>query len=141
MQISVLATMVWAKGGYMYTRIRYGTPCFSAVNTKEFLLGKIVPGQWHTVVIGASWRANNKGWFRSWFDGEKKVDVFDFNTIHNYDSRRYEFRVGLYPNWYAKSVEELGAIGFFQQRTKAVVFDNIRFGFTFDEADPSHLRE
>jgi hypothetical protein len=34
--------------GVLYTKIRYGDVCQAAGNIKEFALGKITPGQWHT---------------------------------------------------------------------------------------------
>lgn len=132
------ATMIWAKDGVLYTRIRHGSPCHSAINVKEYKLGDIIPGKWHTVVIGANWRHNRKGWFKGWFDGHQKINVIDANTIHDTDQRLYEFRVGLYPNWYGHNLEELKSANFLAQKTKVVTFDNIRFGVDFIDADPLH---
>lgn len=83
--------------GILYTKLRSGDVCHAADNIKEFKLGKITPGKWHTIVIGASWRHNGHGWFKTWFDNKLKVDEYEVDTIHDTDNRLYEFRVGFYP--------------------------------------------
>ena len=132
------ATMIWAKDSALYTRIRFGSPCHAGPNIKEYKLGDIEKGKWHTIVIGANWRHNQKGWFKGWFDGVERINVLNTNTIHDTDARLYEFRVGLYPNWYGKTTKHLNEVNFPAQLRKVVYLDNIRFGINFEDADPLH---
>ena len=132
------ATMIWARDSALYTRIRFGSPCHSGPNIREYKLGDIQVGKWHTVVIGASWRHNHKGWFKGWFDGHQRLNVLNSNTIHDTDARLYEFRVGIYPNWYSEKLEDLNDVNFPAQTRKVVYIDNVRFGTNFEDADPLH---
>ena len=62
--------------------------------------GKAVPGQWHTIVIGAHWHNDtSKGWFKVVYDKEVVVKEKQIQPLPDIDNRTLELRVGLYPTW------------------------------------------
>jgi len=87
-------TMVWIRGNKLFTRVRYGSICENRQQT-IFKLGKVVPGKWHTLVLGVSWEKLNKGFFQAWFDGSLIVDLKNIATTVDIDKRYFQFRVGI----------------------------------------------
>jgi len=95
------STMIWIRNHQIYTRVRYGDVCHND-DEKVFKVGKVMAGTWHTIVIGAVWRSRqtNDGFFQAWFDGKLIVNEHNIPTMCDIDSRFYQFRVGIYPDWF-----------------------------------------
>lgn len=120
--------------------------------TKEFKLGKVVPGVWHTIVLGVHWHRDKKGWFRAWYDENGPPNTFvlvvDDQMVHTLpelnDDRPFEFRIGIDPFWYDVHTKIVHADGFIQpghQMTKRVTYDKIGFGEEFMNGDPFNAFE
>lgn len=87
-------------------------------------------GQWHKIVIQASWKSDNTGLFKLWFDGVKVLEKFDIQTTIDHD-RAFGFSVGLYANAWHDEKRLEGTQG-----TRQVWFDEIGVGSTFADANP-----
>ena len=138
------ATMVWIEGQTLFTKLRHGDPCHDKDNIREFQIGKITPGRWHTLLLGIKWHPDDKGWFKVYLDKKIRVNEKSVRTIHDTDQRLYEFRVGLYPWWCLGDMP--GARHPFiqpgHQVTREIVIDNIGFGPRISDGNPyrdSHL--
>jgi hypothetical protein len=126
-------TMVWIQGNQLYTRVKRGTVCpkSNQVITTFPNLAKVSAGQWHKIVIQANWQADNTGYFKLWFDGNKVLEQYNIPTTIDQD-RAFGFSVGLYANsWHDQGRLE-GSQG-----TREVWFDKIAVGSTFADADPN----
>ncbi|KAI8966683.1 polysaccharide lyase family 20 protein [Daldinia sp. FL1419] len=126
------STMVWIDGDQLGTRVKYGNVCpTNQQKIKEFKkLKKVTAGVWHRVEIQASWKSDNTGFFKLWFDGEKVVEAYNLPTTVG-DGRYFQFRVGLYANaWHDHGYEGT-------QGTRKVWYDQIAAGSAFKDADPS----
>jgi hypothetical protein len=100
-KVGVPGIMVWIQGNRLYIRLRTGSVCDdNGPNLREFKLGTIVPGKWHTVVFGGKWSKNKDGWFKAWFDKSLRIDEQYIRTWMDVDDRMFQFRVGIYPNWW-----------------------------------------
>ncbi|KAK8001209.1 hypothetical protein PG991_013431 [Apiospora marii] len=125
------STMVWLEGDQLQARVKHGDVCpQSAQQTTPFRnLATVTPGVWHRVEIQASWRSDNTGYFKLWFDGNKVSETFDIPTTVT-DGRAFQFRVGLYANgWHDK-----GYSG--NQATRQVWYDQVAVGTDFADAAP-----
>ncbi|KAI2623931.1 polysaccharide lyase family 20 protein [Hypomontagnella submonticulosa] len=125
------STMVWIVGDQLATRVKYGNVCpTNQQKIKEFKnLKKVTAGAWHRVEIQASWKNDNTGFFKLWFDGEKVVEAYNLPTTVG-DGRYFQFRVGLYANgWHDHGYEG-------SQGTRQVWYDQIAAGSEFKDADP-----
>ena len=138
---AVPSTMVWIQNDELYTKLRSGDPCHDTYNIEEFKIGRVTPGEWHSVVIGAYWHKDKVGWFKVWYDQQLKLDKQFIKTFMDTDDRSFEFRVGLYPNWYNWNDEGHPFIKESGQRKKVIYMDKIGYGQTFSDADPHTLRE
>lgn len=151
-------TMVWVRNDNLYTRYRFGHPCNNMhqkvehVTTKEFKLGKVIPGVWHTIVLGIHWHRDKKGWFRVWYDEngppntfQLVVDDIDVHTLPELnDDRPFDFRLGIDPFWYdvhTKMIHENGFIPDGGQTEKIVYFDKIGMGPEFENGDPNQSHD
>lgn len=47
---AVPSTMIWIDKDMLYTKLRSGDPCYDASNTKEFKIGKAIPGQIYILI-------------------------------------------------------------------------------------------
>ena len=56
-------------------------------------LGKLTPGQWHTIVFKAYWHKLNLGVFKVWLDKKLVVNELRSMTFFDSDDRLFEFRV------------------------------------------------
>jgi hypothetical protein len=125
-------TMLWLQSNQLYTRVKHGTVC---PKTAQLLttfpkLATVSAGQWHKVVIQSSWKSDNTGFFKLWFDGVKVLEQFNIATTIDHD-RAFGFSVGLYANsWFDEGHME-GT-----QDTRKVWFDEIGVGSAFAAADP-----
>ena len=132
------STMVWIEGQLLFTKLRYGDPCHDGGNIREFQVGKITPGRWHTLLLGVKWHPDNQGWFKVYLDKKIRVNEKSVRTIHDTDERLYEFRVGLYPWWCVGDMP--GARHPFiqpgHQATREIVIDNIGFGPHISDGNP-----
>ena len=136
-KVAVPTTMVWVYQGYVYTKLRTGHPCIDAGNIKEFKIGAVTPGKWHTIVLGILWHKEKKGWFKVWLDKKLRIDETWVKTFpKNIDNKLFEFRVGIYPNWYSYSGKGHPIISDNKQRLKEIYFDTIGIGPSFTDADP-----
>jgi hypothetical protein len=102
----------------------------------EFKVGQVVPGQWHTVVFGVHWHKEKEGWFKVWFDKTLRIDEENIKTLVDVDDRLFQFRVGIYPNWWTPDGKGHPMIKPGSQRHKELYIDHIGFGPDFTDADP-----
>ena len=129
--------MTWIQNDNFYIRLRTGSVCEDKpYNIREFKLGKIVPGQWNTLVFGALWEKEKNGWFKVWYNKNLRIDETRIKTWMETDDRLFQFRVGLYPNWWTWDGSGHPFIADGHQRTKEIYIDSIGFGPTFEDADP-----
>ncbi|KAI1393327.1 polysaccharide lyase family 20 protein [Hypoxylon trugodes] len=125
------STMVWIDGDQLATRVKYGEVCpTDQQKIKSFDgLKKVTAGVWHRVEIQASWKSDNTGFFKLWYDGEKVVEAYNLPTNVG-DGRPFQFRVGLYANaWHDHGYEGT-------QGTRQVWYDQIAAGDAFADAAP-----
>jgi hypothetical protein len=125
-------TMIWLQGSQLYTRVKHGTVCPKTAQllTTFPTLATVSAGQWHKVVVQASWKSDNTGFFKLWFDGVKVLEQYNIATTIDHD-RAFGFSVGLYANaWFDQGHLE-GTQG-----TRQVWFDEIGVGSAFADADP-----
>lgn len=100
-KLGVPGVMLWIQDDNFYIRLRTGSVCDDhGANIVEFRVGKIQRGIWHSVVFGGKWSKNKDGWFKVWYDKDLKVDKSRIRTWMDVDDRAFEFRVGIYPNWW-----------------------------------------
>lgn len=123
-------SMVWINGNQLKTRVKYGTICAQHVTTFSES-ATVSAGVWHRVVIQASWRSDNTGFYKLWFDGTKILEHYNIATTLD-DPRAFQFRVGLYANSWHDDHRMVGSQG-----TRQVWYDQIGAGSTFADADPA----
>ncbi|KAF2836650.1 polysaccharide lyase family 20 protein [Patellaria atrata CBS 101060] len=126
------SSMIWLVGDKLYSRVKTGNVCpKSAQITNTFAnLATVTPGVWHKIVIQSSWKSDNTGYYKLWFDGQKVLERFNIPTTVAKDNA-FEFRVGLYANGWYDDGEMKGTQG-----TRQVWYDEIAAGATFADADP-----
>ena len=131
----VPGTVFWIQNDNLYAKLRWGSPCNDLGDERRFKIGKVVPGQWHTLIFGAYWSQDKRGWFKVWFDKALKVDITGVHTFMQVDRRLFQLRIGLYPNWYindaAHPVMKDGL-----SKHREIVFDKIAFGPSIQDVDP-----
>jgi hypothetical protein len=100
-KIAVPTTMIWIQNDEVHMRIRSGSVC---IEDKEheatFRIGKAHPGEWNTIVLGVLWHNKKHGWMKLWYNQKLVVSEMDIMTTINVDDRLYQWRLGMYPNWY-----------------------------------------
>ncbi|KAJ6527280.1 polysaccharide lyase [Mycena leptocephala] len=123
------ASMVWIIGNQLATRVRTGSVCKQ--RTTEFKnLASVSAGDWHEVVIQASWQNDDTGFYKLWFDGVEVLEKLNIATTID-DARNFEFHVGLYANgWH----DDGGMKG--SQPFRQAWYAQIAIGTTFADADP-----
>jgi hypothetical protein len=126
------SSMVWVIGDQLATRVKQGSICNQGL--KEWKgLKTVTPGEWHTIVIQANWQSDDTGFYKMWYDGEKVVNEFNLPTMID-DDRAFDFHVGIYANgWH----DQHGMQG--TQGTRQIWIDNVAFGTTFADADPTKV--
>jgi len=132
-------TMIWVQNVNLYTRIRYGNPCDDNENEKILKLSKVSKGIWHTITLEISWSTESSGKMDVWFDGVQVAHTENIATLPRVSKRQYQFRVGIYPNWFDPLLLEPPKV-FIQkghQKTKVVYIDNISYGPNFAAGDPN----
>ena len=122
-------SMVWLVGNQLYSRVKAGAVC-SPTTTQFPNLATVSAGAWHKVVIQASWKSDNTGYYKLWFDGTKVLEVYNIATTLA-DDRPFQFRAGLYANGWHDNGYIVGS-----QTTRQVWYDQIGSGSTFADADP-----
>jgi hypothetical protein len=124
------SSMVWLEGDQLLSRVKSGDVCDQHTDTFSNL-ATVTAGDWHSIVIQASWKSDETGFYKLWYDGAKVHEQYDIATTVD-DERAFEFRVGLYANgWH----DDGGMKG--SQGTRQVWYDNIGAGSTFADADPT----
>jgi hypothetical protein len=128
------STMVWVVSNKLYTRVKQGTICKQHI--KEFPnLATVTPGQWHKIIIQASWKSDDTGFFKMWYDGVKVVEEYNIPTMIN-DGRQFSYRVGLYANgWHDDNHKNKGT-----QQTREIWYDEIAMGSAFADVDPAQWK-
>lgn len=122
-------TMFWLEGSKLFTRLKSGSVCEQ--KTQELPLNATVKaGEWHKVIIEASWKSDVTGFLRLTFDGNLVLDEQNVATTVSEDVP-FQFRVGLYANGWHDDKGMKGTQGF-----REVFYDKIAIATTFDEADP-----
>ncbi|KAK8116825.1 uncharacterized protein PG998_005106 [Apiospora kogelbergensis] len=88
------STMVWLEGDQLNARVKHGDVCPQEEQKTTFFrkLATVTPGAWHRVEIQASWRSDDSGYFKIWYDGKKVNETFGIPTTVT-DSRPFQFRV------------------------------------------------
>ncbi|KAI0506091.1 polysaccharide lyase [Xylaria bambusicola] len=125
------STMVWIEGDQLATRVKYGNVCPTNQQiTRSFKnLKTVTPGVWHRIELQVSWKSDNTGYFKMWYDGEKVTETYDIPTNVG-DGRPFQFRVGLYANgWHDSGYQGT-------QPTRQVWYDQIAAGSVFADANP-----
>jgi hypothetical protein len=132
----VPGTAFWIQNDNLYTKLRWGNPCSDdGDDERRYKIGKVVPGQWHTVIFGAYWSQDKRGWFKVWYDKFLKVDVSNVHTFMQVDKRLFQLRIGLYPNWYIRD-EAHPVIKEGLSKHREIYFDKIAFGPSLQDVDP-----
>ena len=128
------SSMLWVQGNQLTSRIvsgQYRQPDCSRTITPLNNLATVTAGVWHKVIIQASWKSDNSGFYRIWYDGNKVKDVPNVATTTNDDST-FEFRIGLYANsWYDDQHHMEG-----NQPFRQVWLDEAAIGTEFKDVDP-----
>jgi hypothetical protein len=125
-------SMIWLQGDQLYTRVKHGTVCPKTAQQIEVFpnLARVSAGQWHRVIVQTSWKSDNSGFYKLWFNDVKVLERFGIPTTIDSD-RAFGFSVGLYANaWYDEGYMEGN------QGTRQVWFDEIAEGTLFADADP-----
>jgi hypothetical protein len=122
-------TMMWMLGSQLFTRTKHGSVCNQTI--VEYPLDvNVTAGDWHRIIIGASWQANTSGFFKVWYDGRKVLDEQNIPTTVT-ETEQFQFRIGLYANgWYDDRTQQPPE-GIYE-----VFYDKIAIATTKDEADP-----
>ena len=127
------SSMLWIQGNQLTSRIvsgQYRQPDCSRTITTLSNLATVTAGQWHKVIIQASWKSDNTGFYKIWYDGNKVKNVSSVATTINDDST-FEFRIGLYANsWY----DQKRMVG--NQPFRQVWLDEAAIGTEFKDVDP-----
>ncbi|KAL2672160.1 hypothetical protein Neosp_012858 [[Neocosmospora] mangrovei] len=127
------SSMLWLEGDQLVSRVvsgQYRVPdCSRDIQTFP-KLAKVSAGQWHKVVIQASWKSDNTGFYKIWFDGNKVLEEYNRKTTLNDDSV-FQFRIGLYANAWHDDKHMEGSQSFRQ-----VWYDEVAIGTTFADVDP-----
>jgi hypothetical protein len=125
-------SMMWISGSSLSTRTKSGTVCSQSTTTYSGI-ASVTSGQWHRIVIQASWQSNSSGYYKVWYDGVKKLEKLGIaTTISDSANRPFQFRVGLYANGWHDSGSLVGSQG-----TRSITFDHIGIGTVFADADPN----
>ena len=135
-KIAVPTTMVWIQNDELKMRLRSGSVCHEEDNNLVFRLGKIQPGKWHTLVFGVLWHKEKKGWLKAWYDDKLTIDEKGLKTTLDTDLRLFQFRVGMYPNWWTHSGKGHPFIKAGLDRTKVLYIDRLGSGPDLSHADP-----
>ncbi|KAK5624452.1 hypothetical protein RRF57_000168 [Xylaria bambusicola] len=125
------STMVWIEGDQLATRVKYGNACPTNQQiTRSFKnLKTVTAGVWHRIELQVSWKSDNTGYFKMWYDGEKVTETYNIPTNVG-DGRPFQFRVGLYANgWHDSGYQGT-------QPTRQVWYDQIAAGSAFADANP-----
>merc|ERR1711871_257245 len=134
---AVPTTMVWIQNDKVYVRLRSGAVCQEDKgDVREFKIGTVVPGQWHTLAFGVLWHKEKEGWFKVWLDNKLRIDKEDIKTFLDTDDRRFQFRVGIYPNWWTWDGSGHPFIKDGLKRKREIFIDHIGFGPELADADP-----
>lgn len=124
------SSMVWIVGSQLYSRVKQGSVCAQKIQTFPNL-ATVSAGTWHTVIIQASWKSDNTGYYKLWFDGNKVLEQYNLATMIN-DGRAFQYRVGLYANGWHDDGTMKGSQG-----TRQVWYDSIAAGSTYADVDPN----
>jgi hypothetical protein len=125
-------TMMWISGSSLSTRTKSGSVC-SQKTTTYGGIASVTAGQWHRIVIQASWKADTSGYFKVWYDGAKVLERLGIaTTISDPANRAFQFRVGNYANGWHDQGTMVGSQG-----TRSIYFDHIGIGTVFADADPN----
>jgi len=136
-KIAVPTTMVWIQNDDLHMRIRSGSVCIEdKEHEANFRIGKLIPGKWNTIVFGVHWHKKNHGWMKVWFNKKLVVDETDIMTTMNIDDRLFQWRVGMYPNWYRYDGRGHPYIRHGLKTTKEIFIDQIGVGPEYSDADP-----
>ena len=134
---AVPTTMVWIQNDKVYVRLRSGAVCEEDKgDVREFKIGTVVPGQWHTLAFGVLWHKEKEGWFKVWLDNKLRIDKEDIKTFLDTDDRMFQFRVGIYPNWWTWDGSGHPFIKDGLKRKREIFIDHVGFGPELADADP-----
>lgn len=129
--------MLWLQNDKLYIRLRTGVMCTErSGQVREFKVGQVSAGQWHTVVFGVHWHKEKEGWFKVWFDKQLRIDEQRIKTVVDIDDRMFQFRVGIYPNWFTPDGRGHPMIPKGGQKFKQLWIDHVGFGPDYSDADP-----
>lgn len=127
------SSMLWLQGNKLTSRIvsgQYRQPDCGRTITRFDNLATVSAGEWHRVVIQASWKSDATGYYKIWFDGVKVFERYNVATTINDDSL-FQFRVGLYANSWYDEKKMLGS-----QPFRQVWYDEVAIGTEFKDANP-----
>ena len=127
------SSMLWIQGNQLTSRIvsgQYRQPDCSRTITPFNNLATVTAGVWHKVIIQASWKSDNSGFYKIWYDGNKVKEVYNVATTVNDDST-FEFRIGLYANSWHDDDKMVG-----NQPFRQVWLDEAAIGTEFKDVDP-----
>ena len=129
--------MVWIQNDKLYVRLRSGAVCQEDKgDVREFKIGQVTPGEWHTLAFGVLWHKEKEGWFKVWLDNKLRIDKEDIKTFLDTDDRMFQFRVGIYPNWWTWDGSGHPFIKDGLKRKREIFIDHIGFGPELADADP-----
>merc|ERR1711871_1775461 len=124
-------------GDKLYVRLRSGAVCQEDKgDVREFKIGQVTPGEWHTLAFGVLWHKEKEGWFKVWLDNKLRIDKEDIKTFLDTDDRMFQFRVGIYPNWWTWDGSGHPFIKDGLKRKREIFIDHIGFGPELADADP-----
>lgn len=125
------ATMTHLYGRSLITRIVTGPDGCTRTSHPLTVTTNVTPGVWHTIVFHGNWQATNTGVFEFWYDGVRKVNQQNVETIPN-DNTVFNLAVGNYSNGWHDDGTNVGT-----QTIRDVYIDHVRVADSYAEADPT----
>ncbi|KAL9619212.1 MAG: hypothetical protein Q9160_006147 [Pyrenula sp. 1 TL-2023] len=128
--------MMWVAGNQLRTRRKGNSMCgpwTQKYDYEEYTVGTVIPGKWHRVVIQGSWKSDESGYYKVWFDGVKQVEALGKITTYKDEGKahHFQFSVGLYANSWHDQEKLVG------QGTRQLWIDEVGIGSEFKDADPN----
>jgi len=125
------ATMTHLYGHSLITRLVTGPDGCTRTAHPLTVTTNVTAGVWHTIVFHGNWQATNTGVFEFWYDGVRKINQQNVETIPN-DNTVFNLAVGNYSNGWHDDGTNVGT-----QNIRDVYIDHVRVTDSYAEADPS----
>ena len=87
--------LMWVAGDQLRARRKGNNMCgpwTTGYDYEEYTIGTITRGDWHRVVIQASWQSDKSGFFKVWLNGTKKIEDYDVITTYIDEGKQHHFQ-------------------------------------------------